>query len=556
MARRKNRYNAIQSSDFSKTNSESRSYRVALYARLSVDNTARPSDSIESQLMIMRNFLKKQPELTEVNEFIDRGYTGTNFKRPAFEEMMQEVRKGRINCIVVKDMSRLGRDYLETSNYIETIFPFLGVRFISVNDHFDTCAEFNGNKELEIALKNLVNDMYAKDISKRVAVSRKQEIERGRFTGSNAPYGYKVNEDHPLRQYLIDTEAAHVVQEIFELAVQGYKLREIAVELQVRNYSIPGQYLKTGNVYQGKKNEMKKWHIGTISNILKNQAYIGNLVQGKRRKRLCNGEKQVPTDESKWIVIEHAHEPIITEEVFWRVRKMLTKRKEDSTFSSDRLRDIPVRSNKYKGLLYCGVCGKLLSYASETRGTTTRQYFFYCRDNYDLQDVADCHIRITERVLEDILKCTLGNVLRKFNERTGQLVAMMEQKRKQLLASLRREEKKILRQIELNNNKEAKQYEAYVMGAITKAHFLKTKSEMERAGAELKQKLQEMEEKKHETTHDIDTKEEWLLALEKSVDEKPLEQELIQTLVKKIIVYPGHKLEIIYPFEDITKEVE
>lgn len=182
-------------------------WRTALYARLSVELINRKSESIENQLELMRKYISGKPEFSEIFEYTDKGFTGTDFYRPAFENMMADVRSGKINCIIVKDLSRLGRDYLETSNLIETIFPFLGVRFISVNDHFDTNEEHNGNKELEIALKNLVNDMYARDVSKRVSTSRKQDQIRGKFLESSVPYGYKIKDNNHLRQewnYMVD----------------------------------------------------------------------------------------------------------------------------------------------------------------------------------------------------------------------------------------------------------------------------------------------------------------------------------------------------------------
>ena len=182
MARTKNRYKAVNKPE-EERGPVSESWQTAFYARLSVELMNRKSESIENQLELMRKFTMGKAEFTKVFEYTDRGFTGTDFHRPAFERMMEDVRSGKINCIIVKDLSRLGRDYLETSNLIEVIFPFMGVRFISVNDHFDTNAEHNGNKELEIALKNLVNDMYARDISKRVTTSRKQEQIQGKFLG-------------------------------------------------------------------------------------------------------------------------------------------------------------------------------------------------------------------------------------------------------------------------------------------------------------------------------------------------------------------------------------
>ena len=273
MARTKNRFNAVN------TTSEpelvvQESWRTALYASLSVELMSRRSESIENQLELMRRFTAGKTESAELFEYTDKGFTGTDFHRPAFETMMADVRSGKINCIIVKDPSRLGRDYLETSNFIETIFPFLGVRFISVNDHFDTNEEHNGNKELEIALKNLVNDMYARDVSRRVCTARKQDQIRGKFLGSNAPYGYRIDENHPLRRLLIDDPAAEVVRDIYGMVLDGLSFREISLKLQERELSIPGQYFRTGHLYREPEDEVKKWYIGTVSDILHRQAYI------------------------------------------------------------------------------------------------------------------------------------------------------------------------------------------------------------------------------------------------------------------------------------------
>ena len=260
MARIKNRFNAVavpETARIGATVKKTKTCRVALYARLSVELKAKPSESIANQLDIMRKFIKGKTEFADCYEYADSAVSGTSFNRPFFNRMLDDVRDGKISCIIVKDMSRFGRDYIEVGNYIETIFLFLGVRFISVNDHFDMEAEFNQNKSLEIALKNLVNDMYAKDISKRVAVSRRLDMERGKFTGSNAPYGYKVDITNELRKYLVDEEAATVVRQIFEQAAEGVTLREIGKALQSYRVALPGEYLKTGRLYVEEGKEAK-----------------------------------------------------------------------------------------------------------------------------------------------------------------------------------------------------------------------------------------------------------------------------------------------------------
>lgn len=367
MARTKNRFNAV-SAEYTVASDvivPEKKYRVALYARLSVEKVSRPGNSIESQLDIMKAFISSHSEFQEYYEYMDNGYSGTTFERPEFNRMMDDVRSGKINCICVKDLSRFGRDYLETGNYIETIFPFMGVRFISLNDNFDTEQDYNENKSLEIALKNLVNDMYAKDISRRLVVTRKNEMERGKFTGSNAPYGYKVNESDPMRSFVVDEPSAAVVRKIFSMALEGKSIRKISIYLQNKNLSIPAQYLKTGHLYQEDGDEKKVWHIGTLSNILKNQAYIGNLIQGKRKTRLCDNEKRHFTDEEEWIICENAHEPIISRDIFYKVRDLYEKKINESSFSSERGKNISIRDNKYAGLIYCGNCGKKLEYLPE-----------------------------------------------------------------------------------------------------------------------------------------------------------------------------------------------
>ena len=389
MARTKNRFNAVQIPEAVTAGvpvKQRKSFRVALYARLSVELKSRPSESIANQLSILREFIKDKAEFAEYHEYVDSAVSGTSFDRPAFGQMMDDVREGKISCIIVKDMSRFGRDYIEASNYIETIFPFLGVRFISVSDHFDTEAEFNQNKALEIALKNLVNDMYAKDISKRVSVSRRLDMERGKFTGSNAPYGYKVDSGDALRKYVIDRDAAAVVRQIFELAADGVTLREIAKALQEYRLALPGDYLKTGNLYVEEGAEAKAWYPGTISNILKNQAYIGNMVQGKRRTSLYDNEARHATDENDWIVVENTHEAIVDKELFDRVRAVMDKKVEESIFTSGRGKNLPIKEDIFAGILFCGNCGRRIPLASrilEKDGVLERQYFYSCRYNYD-----------------------------------------------------------------------------------------------------------------------------------------------------------------------------
>ena len=559
MARTKNRFNAVAVPEAVSAGTpikKIKTFRVALYARLSVELKARPSESIANQLDIMREFIKGRPEFAECYEYVDSAVSGTSFNRPSFNRMMDDVRDGKISCIIVKDMSRFGRDYIEAGNYIETIFPFLGVRFISINDHFDTEAEFNQNKSLEIALKNLVNDMYAKDISKRVAVSRRLDMERGKFTGSNAPYGYKVDSTDALRKYLVDEEAAAVVRQIFELAAEGVTLREIAKALQSYHLALPGEYLKTGKLYVDEGQEAKAWYAGTISNILKNQAYIGNMVQGKRRTRLSENEARHFTDEEDWIVVENTHEPIVDKELFDKVRKVLGQKVEESSFSSERGKNLPIKDDIFAGILFCGNCKRRLPQLSriiEKDGRLERQYFYACRYNYDFGgEKCGCTILETELVkaVHKILEVNIA-VLTESEKTEAVVKGVMDKNLKQCDGQIRKLEKLIEKQ----NYEESKAYQRYVTGEVSKEEFKYMQEKSADAVKRLRGQISDEQAKHRRFKRFFEKKLQWLRAIYRFQSEPYLDRNMLEILVHSIYLYPDNRMEINLNFKDEYAEM-
>ena len=555
MARTAGRFNAVRTEFIPEAQAVQKTYHTALYARFSVDmnGSDKADGSIESQLQIMRDYAGQHPEFGVCREYVDKGYSGTNFDRPEFRRMMEDVRDGRINLILIKDLSRLGRDYLETGNYIESIFPFLGVRLISVNDHFDTDDTMNENKALEIALKNLVNDMYARDVSKRIVTVRKNEMERGKFTGSNAPYGYKVDEDDPLRHYVVDGDAAEVVRKIFAMADGDMSLRKIADTLEKEGYAIPGQYLKTGHLLVAEGEERKNWHIGSISNILKNQAYIGNLVQGKRRARLCDNEKRHFTDKEEWLIEENAHEPIISRELFERIRVKMEKKVSESPFSSERGKDVPVKDYKYKDVLYCGVCGKRMQQYStlhEKDGRLYRRYLFHCPTQYKYEGQG-CYVGITERKMDDILyHCLMEEV--KLSVPDGNL--LLRETKKLFYKSQEDSIKKIgslEKKISIQEYEGSRYYEQYVTGTISREELPGKQKLLADKTAKLKAQIDLVQEKMDAREKLFKEKQKWLRSLLrlKEMDEPEIDRDIISALVKRIDVYPDKNMEITYTFD-------
>jgi DNA invertase Pin-like site-specific DNA recombinase len=242
-----------------------------------------------------------------ISEYEDTDQSGTNFNRPGFNRMLDDIRNKKINCIIVKDLSRFGRNHLETGNYLERVFPFMGVRFISINDNYDSLTA-SGEDGLIVPLKNLMNEVYAKDISKKVRSQYEIKRKRGDFCGSIAPYGY-IKEGNRL---IIDEAASEVVKRIFRLVIEGCS--DLAIAKILNDEGIP-------------KSRSKYWHKSAIKRITENTAYLGRLEQGKYRTDLMNGGIRINKSSELWVVVNNTHPPIVDETLFEAVRKIRRKRK-------------------------------------------------------------------------------------------------------------------------------------------------------------------------------------------------------------------------------------
>ena len=271
-------------------------YKAGIYTRLS--NERREywrslSNSIETQIFCCKEYANNE-NISVSKIYTDYEYSGTNFERPSYKEMIQDIKNGNINCIIIKDLSRLGREYLEMGILIDKVFPFLGVRFISIDDKLDTDKEVDVNKSFEVILKNIINDMYAKDISIKIKTSKELRARNGYFIGTVPPYGYKVTKSREGQKLTIDDNVKFIIDEIFRLALQGNSPYFIARKLNTKEYSNPTLYYKTGKIYREDLNF--QWIKSSINKILRNPVYMGDLVQGVRQQNLAKGKKQYYAD--------------------------------------------------------------------------------------------------------------------------------------------------------------------------------------------------------------------------------------------------------------------
>lgn len=310
--------------------SADRVWSTALYVRLSVLDGGKTSgvktagkqsgcETVKIQEAVLRNFIEGKSCFSLAAVYVDNGRSGVNFNRGEFERLMEDVKKGFVDCIIVKDLSRLGRNYIETGEYLERIFPLMGVRVIAVNDCYDS-SDPNSFDKLSIHLKNLVNDIYARDISRKLCPVLRTKQERGEFIGSFAPYGYQKSEKDKHR-LVLDPETAPVVRAIFCWRLKGCSCGEIVGKLRERGILSPGRYRYENGMTGDESLRTAEWKASTVSRILSEPVYLGHMVQGKRRTVLWEGKRQERVPREQWIRVENTHEPIVEEALFYAVQK-------------------------------------------------------------------------------------------------------------------------------------------------------------------------------------------------------------------------------------------
>ena len=372
-------------------------YRTGIYARLSSED--KEEDTLENQIYLLKSHVKSQTDMLLTDTYVDNGFSGTNFQRPQFIRMMEDVKNGKINCIVVKDLSRLGRDYIETGNYIENVFPFLNVRFVSVTDGFDT-VNGDGVEAMVVSFKNLVNDVYAKDISRKIISAFRTKQRNGEYIGLVAPYGYLKSKENK-NKFVIDEQTAPVVRMIFKWYADGRGLDYITRTLNEMDIDCPRKYRHRIGITISDRYKDSRWGRSAVKTILTNRAYVGDMVQGKVRQELCNNVCRQYVDKEEWIIVENTHEAVIERDIFFNVQELM---EEKSREQAERREKSGIRGHKeenfLKGYLRCGCCGKSFNLSQTMRaGKITRQY--YCSG---YQTVRSAFCANKERINKDMVE--------------------------------------------------------------------------------------------------------------------------------------------------------
>lgn len=528
---------------------ERKVFKAGIYTRLSNERTEEwreKSYSIETQILSCKEYaLKENIDVLEV--YTDYEYSGTNFERPSFQNMMQDIRDRRINCIIIRDLSRLGREYLEMGRLIDKVFPFLGVRFISVNDKLDTVKETDSKKSFEVTLKNIINDMYAKDISVKIKTSKHNRARNGYFIGSVPPYGYKIKKFKEGQKLVIDENVRFIVEEMFDLTLQGKSQYEVAKHFNEKGYA-PGMiYYKTGRVYR--ENDDPEWNKGTISKMLTNPAYTGTLVQGVKQQNLAKGIKQHFVDESQYIICENAHEAIISKEVHERILRERRERKKNHVFSSP-MHNFENRDyeNRFKGLVINNNTGKELNRRTRIYGKNKdRLYYSFQNERFSGSIKPEKSVFIMERDLDQAISDKISEFIMKTTSKT-KFVNRIKARFNKAIDNFKNDIENLKRKNLNEENIIQRAYEEYSLSKIDRDEYLLRREIAQSHMSTFDNEISAIEVNISKLKKERLKSTKWINDLYASKNLEKLPGDLIHSLIEKIIVYDKHEFEIVFKF--------
>lgn len=518
-------------------------WNATLYLRLSRDDGDKEeSNSITGQRELLRDFLANHSDIREYTIRVDDGWSGSTFERPGFQKMMEDVKAGRTNCIVVKDLSRFGRNYLDAGEYIEKIFPFLGVRFIAVNDNYDSLGGKKSSDDLIIPFKNLINEAYCRDISVKIRTQLEIKRKKGQYLGSFATYGY-LKDEQDKNKLVVDEFAADIVRDMFQWKLEGVSPQDIANTLNRLGVLSPMEYKRSlGMKFTTpfKTNPKAVWSAATVIRILKNPVYTGVLIQGKATTPSYKVHKRVTKAESEWCVIENNHEAIVSQMLFDNVQKVLrldTRRSpEDEAVTL------------FSGMVFCGDCGA--SMVRKTVPAGGRKYVYYvCSANKQDKTACSPH-RIRDNALEEIVLDSLKVHIQDVIDMSD-LLAMTD------TAPLRTAEaQKIQRQLDKKREEyETLQkllmslYENLVVGILDREEYIRLKESFSSRASEAEKQMDAL----RDTLTNIrehGTENAWMEEFKRHRGITALDRSIVVSLIEKILVHEDDTIEIIYRWQD------
>ena len=529
-----------------------RIWKTALYVRLSVEDNGKESDSVENQTALLEEYVANHPHLKKAALFVDNGYTGTDFLRPEFTRMMEAVQDGLVDCVVVKDLSRLGRNYIETSQFIEKICPFYGLRFIAVNDSYDT-ATVTSEGQLSASLSNIVNDYYAKDISRKVTSALRAKMERGDYIGNYAPHGYRKDPENK-NHLLIDPETAPVIQQIFEWRAEGISYMGICKLLNDAGIPSPGQYklnhgIETNN---NKKKRTVLWNKHKITEILKDIVYIGHLAQKKGSQCLYGGIPYHITSEEEWIVVKDTHEPLISEELFEKVQQINNAVLERAKANAGKYDHLPKEKNIYGKKFVCAECGAIMKLHRSFSTKKDKVYFTFKCPTYAEHGSRGCSdIKMRKADLDEAVFTFIKSQMDVFIDMENTLRRLLAMKKAKLKQNNIQQEIKALRQkLASKQSLLSGLYVDLKEGMLSQDEYGHHREIITADIKALETNLAELENAKNETEEQITGEMKWKFMIQRFYDATEMTAEMADAFIESMKLHEDGSLEIKLSYMD------
>ena len=522
----------------------SKIYNACIYARLSRDDGDKlESDSITNQKALIRDFLSNHPEIHVVSEKTDDGYSGVNFDRPAFQEMMDEIRSGKVNCVVVKDLSRFGRNYIDAGNFIEKVFPFMGVRFIAINDSYDS-QDKNQSDSLIIPFKNLINDAYCKDISVKIRSQLEVKRKKGQFIGAFAVYGYlKDEEDH--NKLVVDTFASEVVRAIFKWKLEGVSQGRIAEKLNMQGVLCPMEYkislgMKVQTNFRIHKRAM--WSPVSVTRILINEIYTGVLVQGKSGTPNYKVKKVMPKDKEEWVRVENSHAAIICREDFDNVQIIMQK---DIRIAPEEEKVYP-----FSGYLKCADCGQNM--VRKHYVASDKAYTYFICSTRKAKKGCSTHTIKEDELMNAVLEATRQQV-----ENITQLEQILDSlpENQQDVFNYDAQIVKLKEDIERNKSFKLKLYENLQDGMIGQDEYFLFKKSYAAKIADAEAAIVAIEDERKQTVERNRERLAWIDVYKAYQNVTEISRKLVVDLIEQIRIFENGRIEIKWRYYDEYQKI-
>lgn len=519
-------------------------YKAGLYARLSEETQAnKERATVETQMELLRRFVADNDDMVAEKEYFDISCTGTNFERPGFEEMIQDMRAGRINCIIVKDLSRLGRNYVETGNYIERVFPFFDVRFIAVTDGYDSN---KSGEELLMPLKNMVNEMYVKDLRKKMKTAHRAMWKNGEYSSGSVPYGY-INVD---RHLYPDEKVKGIVQEIYRLFLQDCSMKEIARRLTKKAIN-PKTYKLQQFGHEIPEGMNKEWNSVTVRTILTNYVYVGASVHN-RKGRIGGKDVNMPREE--WIIIENTHEPLVHRKDFDKVQEKLIEnvRQFHSTHGKNGFNH--ARFNLLGKRIVCADCGKIMGFRTE--GTKHDKRFYRCKTYLNTVNGECTNHKVS---LEDVNKTVFDTIHEHMKicidaeETVKRMNARTEGMKKYDIYG--KEADRIRKELHKTTEIKAGIFEDYRDKLIDEEQYIQISEKYADKINGLKTRLDEMLRAQAEYSREYHIDEDWKSVVEKYLNKRKLTKEMVEAFVDQVVVHENARLEVHLKYDDVLRDL-